>query len=63
MRVKNNQGEIPGTKTSFYLFYIQNLFSDTWRGIRGQIAPNSREPPVSVYKELITAEKFLKVSV
>ena len=72
MRVKNNEGDVPSTKPSFYLFYMRNLFSDTWSEICGQIAPNSREPPVvlnihtctaPVYKESITAEKFLKVSV
>ena len=72
MRVKNKQGDVPGTKPSFYGFSILNLFADTWRGIRGQIGPNYRQPAVPlnipscaalVYKESITADKFLKVSV
>ena len=49
-----------------------NLFVDTGKGIRGEIALNSRQPAVPlhitscaalVYKESITADKFLKVSV
>ena len=72
MRVKNKQGDVPGTKPSFYGFSILNLFADTWRGIRGQTAPNCRQPDVPfnipsctalVYKESITADKFFKISV
>ena len=61
------KGDEPGTKPSFYEFSMLNLFADTWRGIRGQIVPNSRQPAVPlntpscaarVYKESITADKF-----
>ena len=41
-------------------FTSRTFFSDTWRGIRGQIAPNSREPPLPVYRAFHNSRKVFE---
>ena len=53
------KGDEPGTKPSFYEFSMLNLFADTWRGIRGQVAPNSRQPSVPL-NTLVARREFTR---